>query len=216
MYAAVYCHSSYSESEDNSFRTNQPPQRKARLIQHRGILHWHQPGELLLRAHLQLRKPWSSARERDVSTRWKSKQKIVELTMGLAMASSSFCFSAYSSVEASALPSSHEMVSVMALSSASLSSASSLSLRSLGCGGVDGQHCSSGQGMRDVPLNRVAKVVGVGLESVLGGDASGGCFVLCLVLLGCRMGGLSTRLYGAGRALTFLDHPFYVFFGETT
>jgi hypothetical protein len=53
-----------------------------------------------------------------------------ERTMGLATASSSFCFSEYSSVEASALASSHEMVSVMALSSASLSAASSLSLRS--------------------------------------------------------------------------------------
>ena len=53
-----------------------------------------------------------------------------ERTMGLEMASSSFCFSEYSSVLASALASSHEMVSVMALSSVSLSAASSLSLRS--------------------------------------------------------------------------------------
>lgn len=47
-----------------------------------------------------------------------------------ATPSSSFCFSSYSSFEASDEASSHEMVSVMALSSDSLSSASSLSLRS--------------------------------------------------------------------------------------
>jgi hypothetical protein len=50
--------------------------------------------------------------------------------MGLATASSSFCFSSYSSFEASAEASSHEIDSEIAFSSDSLSAASSLSWKS--------------------------------------------------------------------------------------
>jgi hypothetical protein len=50
--------------------------------------------------------------------------------IGFAMPSSSFCFSSYSSLDASADASSHETVSEMALSRVSLSEASILSFRS--------------------------------------------------------------------------------------
>ena len=46
--------------------------------------------------------------------------------MGLAIASSSFCFSSYSSFEPSCEASSHEIVSLTALSSFALSAASNL------------------------------------------------------------------------------------------